>query len=78
MKNDIIYNSVRQEILEQKKCQFQMLRVALTFSAGIFAFSGTKDISPVFFMAPVVMNILALSIILDKATSIREWLAIYN
>ncbi len=72
MDKDIIYNTVRQEILEQKKCQFQMLGLALTFSAGIFAFIGTKDISSFFFMAPVVMNVLALSIILDKATSIQR------
>jgi hypothetical protein len=72
MDKDIIYNTVRQEILEQKKCQFQMLGLALTFSAGIFAFIGTKDVSSFFFMAPVVMNVLALSIILDKATSIQR------
>jgi hypothetical protein len=66
-----IYNSVRNEILEQKKCQFQMLGLALTFSGAIIAWKLPGDISYIF-IVPMLMNVLALTIILDKAASIQR------
>jgi hypothetical protein len=72
MEKSIIYNTVRSEILDQKKCQFQMFAAAITFSSALFAFGTIKDIIPIIFIAPILMNVFALTIILDKSISIQR------
>ncbi len=63
---------MRQEILDQKKCQFQLFGAALTLTAAVLAYAPTARSGPVVYIAPVVMNVLALTIILDKAVSIQR------
>jgi hypothetical protein len=69
-----IYKSVRQEILDQKKCQFHMFGAAITLTAGILAYTGsqTARANPIVYVAPIILNTLALTIILDKALSIQR------
>jgi len=69
---ELIYGSVRQEILDQKKCQFQLFGAALTLTAAVLAYAPSAKAGPVVYIAPVVMNVLALTIILDKATSVQR------
>ena len=66
-----IYNSVRQEILDQKRCQFQMFAASVTFSSAGFAYSGTQT-RFIVLLAPIIPNVLALFIILDKAKSMQR------
>lgn len=68
----IIYSSVRQEILDQKKCQFQIFSAALTLTAAVLAYAGSARAGPLVYIAPVLMNVLALTIILEKAVSIQR------
>lgn len=69
---EIIYRSVRQEILDQKKCQFQMFGAALTVTAAILAYANSTKAAPLVYVVPVLINVLALTIILDKALSIQR------
>lgn len=68
----VIYDSVRQEILDQKKCQFQIFGAALTITAAVLAYAGSAKVGPLVYVAPVLMNVLALTIILEKAISIQR------
>lgn len=68
----IIYSSVRQEILDQKKCQFQIFSAALTITAAVLAYAGSTKVGPLVYIAPVLMNVLALTLILEKAVSIQR------
>jgi hypothetical protein len=69
---EVVYRSVRQEILDQKRCQFQILSAALTFSAAVLAYAASLHVSPFVYVAPMLMNVLTLTIILDKAVSIQR------
>lgn len=69
---DIIYESIRKEIIDQKKCQFQMFSISLTITAAILAYAETANVTPLIYIAPVILNIFALAIILDKAISIQR------
>lgn len=69
---EIIYSSVRQEILDQKKCQFQMFGAAITVTAAILAYASSMKAGPLVYVVPVLLNVLALTIILDKAVSIQR------
>ena len=67
-----IYSSIRQEILDQKGCQFRMIATALTFNAAVLAYANNASVGPLVYIAPIVMNVFALAIILDKALSIQR------
>ncbi|MBI3817108.1 MAG: hypothetical protein HY286_00330 [Planctomycetes bacterium] len=81
-----IYTSVRQEILEQKKCQFQLVVAAITVTVGVLAFAsssyaigppsasgaGNGQIHPTIYIAPMLMDLFALMIILNKSKSIQR------
>ncbi len=63
-----MYSSVRQEILDQKKCQFQLFCACISVSAAALAYAGAARASPAVYIAPMLLNVLGLTIILDKAT----------
>lgn len=69
---ELTYESVRKEILDQKKCQFQIFSAALTLTAAVLAYAATTKVGPIIYLAPVVMNVLALTMIFDKAISIHR------
>ncbi len=67
------YKSVRQEILDQKKCQFNLFGVAITLTSAVLAYAAAAtDVGPLVYVAPVLLNVLAMAIILDKAISIQR------
>jgi hypothetical protein len=68
----LIYGSIRQEILDQKKCQFQLFSMAVTVTAAILAYGEATDLGTHLYAAPMVLNLLALIIILEKAVSIQR------
>lgn len=70
--SDAIYATIREEILDQKKCQFQLFSLAVTGTALILAYSAGNRAFPLVYLAPIVMNDFALIIILDKAVSIQR------
>ena len=72
IKGEAIYRSVREEILDQKRCQFQIFGAALTLSAAVLAYSASPNVSQFVCAAPMLMNVLTLTIILDKAVSIQR------
>ncbi len=69
---EIIYNSIRQEILDQKKCQFQLIGASITVTVAVLAYAAATNVGPMVYVAAVVMNVLSLTIILDKAISIQR------
>ncbi len=69
---DLVYGSIRQEILDQKKCQLQLFGMAITVTAAILAYGAAAEVGPLLYVAPMVINVLALIIILDKAISIQR------
>lgn len=69
---DLVYGSIRQEILDQKKCQFQLFSMAVTVTAAILAYGAATQIGPLLYVAPMVLNLLALIVIIDKAISIQR------
>jgi len=70
--SELMYKSIRQEILDQKKCQFNLFGASVTLTAAILAYSAASNVGPIVFIPPVVLNILATLLILDKATSIQR------
>ena len=69
---DVVYRSVRQEILDQKRCQFQIFGAALTLSSAVLGYAALPHIGAFVYAAPMVMNVLTLTVILDKAVSIQR------
>jgi hypothetical protein len=67
-----IYATIRQEILDQKRCQFQIFSLAVTGTALILAYAAATSGSPLVYLAPIVMNDFALIMILDKAVSVQR------
>lgn len=68
----VMYSSIRQEVLDQKKCQFSLFGACVTLTAAVLAYAGTGRVTPVIYVAPMLLNVLGLTIILDKATSIQR------
>jgi uncharacterized membrane protein YbhN (UPF0104 family) len=67
-----VYQTIREEIIDQKHCQFQLLSLAVTVTAGVIAYGTRATAAPPVYLAPLVMNVLAIVIILDKAVSIQR------
>ena len=68
----VIYNSIRQEIMDVKKCQFNIFCVSITFTAAILAYAASTKVGPLVYIAPILMNVLCLTIILDKVVGIQR------
>jgi hypothetical protein len=67
-----VYQTIREEILDQKRCQFQLLSLSVTVTAAIVAYgTGATAAAPVY-LAALVMNAVASVIIFDKAISIQR------
>jgi hypothetical protein len=69
---NIVYQSIREEILDQKKCQFQIFSVAVAITSVVLAYALRDGELEFALIAPIVMNTLALVIIVDKAISIQR------
>ena len=69
---EITYQTIREEILDQKRCQFQLLSLSITVTAAVLAYGTGTASSPPIYLAPLVMNSLAIFILLDKAVSIQR------
>lgn len=67
-----MYNSIRQEILDVKKCQFNLFGVSITLTAAILAYAAATSVGPIVYIAPILMNVLCVTMILDKAVSIQR------
>lgn len=67
-----VYKSIREEVIEQKKCQFQILTAAVTFTAAAWAFVSHGPHSSLGYLAPIALDVGALVMILDKAKSIQR------
>ena len=70
--DEVMYKSIRQEILDQKKCQFNLFGACLTITAAILAYASKNNVGPIVFIAPIILNVLGVTIILDKAKSIQR------
>jgi hypothetical protein len=68
----IMYETIRDEILDQKRCQFQLLSLSVTVTALVLAYGTGAGAAPPVYLAPLVMNTLAIFILLDKAVSIQR------
>lgn len=68
----IVYSSVRAEILEQKKCQLQVVGGCITLSTAALALASNPKTSPLVCIPVMLLNVLCLAIVLDKATSIQR------
>ena len=69
---ELVYGSIRQEILDQKKCQFQLFTMAVTVTSAVLAYGAATQVGALLYAAPMVLNLLALIIVLDKAVSIQR------
>ncbi len=69
---ELTYRTIRDEILDQKRCQFQLLSLAVTVTALVLAYASTKPSEPSIYIAPVLMNVVAIIIIFDKAVSFQR------
>lgn len=67
-----VYKSIREEVIEQKKCQFQILTAAITFTAAAWAFVSREMGNSLSYLAPIALDVGALIMILDKAKSIQR------
>lgn len=70
--SELIYPSVREEILEQKKCQFQLVAAAITITVAVLAFATKDGVGPAIYVAPILMNMLSMMIVLNKSMSIQR------
>jgi hypothetical protein len=67
-----LYDTIRKEILDQKRCQFQIFSMTVAGTALILAYAvGSRAMSLVY-LAPMVMNDLSLIIFLEKAISVQR------
>lgn len=69
---ETMYTSVRQEILDQKKCQFNLFGASITLTAAVLAYGAATSVGPLVYVAPILLNVLATMMILDKAISIQR------
>ncbi|MGR3175415.1 MAG: hypothetical protein ACUZ8N_12570 [Candidatus Scalindua sp.] len=69
---EIIYKTIREEILDQKKCQFQLISITATVTAAVLAYAAATKVGPLVYIAPMIMNVLSLVIILEKAITIQR------
>ena len=67
-----MYTSVRQEILDQKKCQFNLFGASITLTAAVLAYGAATNVGPLVYVTPILLNVLSVTIILDKAISIQR------
>lgn len=74
----VIYNSIRQEIMDVKKCQFNLFGISITLTAAILAYAVASKVGPLIYIAPILMNVLCLTIILDKAYNVSEFYGAIN
>jgi len=72
MNKEIIYQSIRDEIIDQKKCQFQLFSIAVTVTSAILAFAKVTTVGPLVYVAPMLLVELALIVIFDKAITIQR------
>ena len=67
-----MYTSVRQEILDQKKCQFNLFGASITLTSAILAYGAATKVGALVYVVPILLNVLSIVMILEKATSIQR------
>jgi hypothetical protein len=67
-----VYGTIRQEILDQKRCQFQIFSMTVAGTALILAYAAGSHAMSLAYLAPLVMNDLSLIIILEKSISVQR------
>ena len=72
MDRETIYKTIREEILEQKKCQFQLFTASVAITSAVLAYAGTTRLGGLVFIAPMLLNSLALVLLIDKAISVQR------
>lgn len=72
MNYELIYSTIRAEILDQKKCQFQLFSVSVAITSGILAFAAKVELGVLVFIAPMLINTVTLWMMLEKAISVQR------
>jgi hypothetical protein len=72
MERKLIYETIREEILEQKKCQFQIFTASVTVTSAILAFASASKLGGIVYVAPMLLNFLAMWMLIDKAISVQR------
>lgn len=65
-----VYEALRAEILDQRKCQFQMYTIAAGIAPAALLFADESGMGGVIFLGPLVFNLAALMMVLQKEVSI--------
>src|ERR1044071_5617669 len=68
----LVYESIRDEILDQKRCQFQIFTVTATLAAAIIGLAAKDSQAAAAYIGPALMAVLALFMIFEKAISIQR------
>lgn len=69
---DLIYSTIRDEILDQKKCQFQLFSVSVAITSGILAYAAKAELGVLVYIAPMLINTVTLWMVLEKAISVQR------
>lgn len=72
MEREFIYKTIRDELLDQKRCQFQIFTVSVTLTSAILGYGGAQKIGGLVYLAPMLANLAALWLLSDKAISIQR------
>ncbi|ARN72635.1 hypothetical protein [Oceanicoccus sagamiensis] len=72
MHRDIIYQSIRDEIIDQKRCQFQLFSIALAVTSAVLAYAAATKVHSLVYITPMLLIELALIVIFDKAVTIQR------
>jgi len=72
MDRETIYTTIREEILEQRKCQFQLFTASVAITSAVLAYAGATQIGGLVFIAPMLLNSLSLILLIDKAISVQR------
>lgn len=67
-----VYKTIRNEVIEQKKCQFQILTTAIAVTSAAWAYALGPSGNSIACLAPIPLCVCALILILDKAISIQR------
>jgi hypothetical protein len=72
MNFELVYSTIRDEILEQKKCQFQLFSVSVAVTSAILAYAAGAHLGRLVYIAPMLINVISLWMVLEKAISVQR------
>lgn len=70
MDNDMVYSVLRTEILDQRKCQFQMYTMAASITSASLVFAESSGLGFLAFLAPMIFNNASLMMVVIKELSV--------